>query len=154
MWRYSRKDEDEMSLAELKEHISKVKETPDKYFEALIELHQKFSVPFACLALGILAIPLGVELKTNRRSAGLGMGMFIFILYYVLMTAGRVFGQMGLYHPAVSLWAPNVLVGIGGTIMLIRTANEKPTYVVSLMKSIGRLVRQTVLERLNRIIQR
>ena len=58
------------------------------------------------------------------------MGMFIFILYYVLMTAGRVFGQMGFYHPAVGLWAPNILVGIGGMIMLIRTANEKPTYVV------------------------
>ena len=154
MWRYSRKDEDEMSLAELKEHISKVKETPDKYFEALIELHQKFSVPFACLALGILAVPLGVELKTSRRSSGLGMGMFIFILYYVLMTAGRVFGQMGFYHPAIGLWAPNVLVGIGGTIMLIRTANEKPTYVVSFMRSIGRLVRHTVLGRLNRFIQR
>jgi lipopolysaccharide export system permease protein len=154
MRRYSRQEEDEMSLAELKEHILKVRKTPDKYFEALIELHQKFSVPFACLALGILAIPLGVELKTTRRSAGLGMGMFIFILYYVLMTAGRVFGQMGFYHPAIGLWAPNVLVGIGGTIMLIRTANEKPTYVVSLMKSIGRLVRQTVLERLNRIVQR
>ena len=154
MRRYSRKDENEMSIAELKEHISKVRETPEKYFEALIELHQKFSVPVACLALGILAIPLGVELKTTRRSAGLGMGMFIFILYYVLMTAGRVFGQMGFYHPAIGLWAPNVLVGIGGTIMLIRTANEKPTYVVSFMRSIGRLVRHTVLGRLNRFIQR
>lgn len=153
MWRYSRQEQDEMSLAELKEHILKVRETPDKYFEALIELHQKFSVPFACLALGILAIPLGVELKSTKRSAGLGMGMFIFILYYVMMTAGRVFGQMGFYHPAIGLWAPNVLVGIGGTIMLIRTANEKPTYVVSFMKSIGRLIRQTVLGRLNRFIQ-
>jgi lipopolysaccharide export system permease protein len=154
MRRYSRVDEDEMSLAELKEYIFKVREKPDKYFEALIELHQKFSVPFACLALGILAIPLGVEMKTTRRSAGLGMGMFIFILYYVLMTAGRVFGQMGFYHPAIGLWAPNLLVGIGGTIMLIRTANEKPTYVVSFMRSVGRLVRQTVLGRLTRFIHR
>jgi lipopolysaccharide export system permease protein len=152
MWRYSRKDESEMSLAELKKYIFKVRETPDKYFEALIELHQKFSVPFACLALGILAIPLGVELKSTKRSAGLGMGMFIFVLYYVLMTAGRVFGQMGFYHPAIGLWVPNILVGIGGTIMLIRTANERPTYVIQFMRSIGRLVRQKVLRRLHRFI--
>jgi lipopolysaccharide export system permease protein len=153
MWRYSSKDEDEMTLTELKEHILKVRETPEKYYEALIELHQKFSVPAACLALGLLAIPLGVELKSNRRSAGLGMGMFIFILYYVLMTAGRVFGQMGLYHPAVGLWAPNILVGIGGTIMLIRTANEKPTYFVQFFKTTGRLFGQTALRWLKRFIR-
>lgn len=153
MWRYSSKDEDEMTLTELKAHIFKVRETPEKYYEALIELHQKFSVPAACLALGLLAIPLGVELKSNRRSAGLGMGMFIFILYYVLMTAGRVFGQMGLYHPAVGLWAPNILVGIGGTIMLIRTANEKPTYFVQFFKTTGRLFRQTALRWSKRFIR-
>jgi lipopolysaccharide export system permease protein len=150
--RYSRKIEDEMTLAELSAYILKVKETPEKYFNSLFEFHQKFSIPAACLALGILAIPLGVELKSTRRSAGLGMGMFIFILYYILMTAGRVFGQMGFYHPAIGLWAPNILVGIGGTIMLIRTANEKPTYVIQFMRSIGRLVRQTVLRRLNRLL--
>jgi lipopolysaccharide export system permease protein len=153
MWRYSSKDEDEMTLTELKAHIFKVRETPEKYYEALIELHQKFSVPAACLALGLLAIPLGVELKSTRRSAGLGMGMFIFILYYVLMTAGRVFGQMGFYHPAVGLWAPNILVGIGGTIMLIRTANEKPTYFVQFFKTTGRLFRQTALRWSKRFIR-
>lgn len=153
MWRSSSKDEDEMTLTELKAHIFKVRETPEKYYEALIELHQKFSVPAACLALGLLAIPLGVELKSTRRSAGLGMGMFIFILYYVLMTAGRVFGQMGLYHPAVGLWAPNILVGIGGTIMLIRTANEKPTYFVQFFKTTGRLFRQTALRWSKRFIR-
>jgi len=153
MYRYSRKDEAEMTLAELKTHIAKVRDKPEKYHEALIELHEKFTIPAACLVLGILAIPLGVELKSTRRAAGLGMGMFIFILYYLLMTAGRVFGQMGVYHPAIGLWAPNFLVGIGGTIMLIRTANEKPTYVISFMRSSGRWVWKTTLGRLKRFNQ-
>ena len=148
------KDESEMTLAELKEYLLQVREKPEKYFDALIEFHQKFSIPAACVALSILAVPLGVELKSSRRSAGLGMGMLIFILYYVLMTAGRVFGQMGFYHPAVGLWFPNIMVGIGGVIMLIRAANEKPTYVVPLMRSMGLLVRQRVLGWLNRFIRR
>jgi len=153
MWQKSQKDRGEMTLAELKAYILKVRETPDNYYNALIEFHQKFSVPAACLALGILAIPLGVELKSTKRSAGLGMGMFIFILYYVMMTAGRVFGQMGICHPAVGLWIPNILAGIGGTIMLIRTANEKPTYLVPFILSMVRLVRQTILGWLNRFVR-
>lgn len=145
MWRESQKDEGEMTLAELKAYIREVRDIPEKHYSLLIDFHQKFSIPAACLALGLLAIPLGVELRSTRRSAGLGMGMLVFILYYVLMTAGRVFGQMGLYHPAVGLWVPNLLVGIGGTIMLIRTANEKPTYLVPFFKTMGRLLRRTAL---------
>lgn len=144
--RFSRKDEDEMTLAELGAYIHKVKDRPQKYYDALIEFHQKFSIPAACLALGILAVPLGVELRSTRRSAGLGMGMFVFVFYYVLMTAGRVFGEMGLFHPALGLWAPNVLVGIGGTILLIRAANEKPNYAISFMRFLGRQIRETVLK--------
>ena len=140
--RYSRKDEDEMTIAELKSHITKVRENPKKYYDALIEFHQKFSIPAACLVLGVLAIPLGVELKSTRRSAGLGLGMFVFVLYYVLMTAGRVFGEMGVYHPAIGLWAPNILIGVGGTIMLVRAANEKPTYLIHIMRSMGAFLRQ------------
>jgi len=144
--RFSRKDEDEMSLGELGAYIHKVKDKPKKYYDALIEFHQKFSIPAACLALGILAVPLGVELKSTRRSAGLGMGMFVFILYYVLMTAGRVFGEMGIFHPAIGLWTPNVLVGIGGAILLIRAANEKPNYVIGFMRFLGRQIRASVLK--------
>lgn len=140
--RYQRKDEDEMSLAELKAHIRSVRDDPQKHNEALIEWHEKFSIPAACLALGLLAIPLGVELRSRRRTAGLGIGMFVFLLYYVLMTAGRVFGEMGIMHPAVGLWAPNILIAGGGVYMLVRTANEKPTYLIPAVQLIGRRIWQ------------
>jgi lipopolysaccharide export system permease protein len=81
-------------------------------------------------------------LKSSRRSAGLGMGMFVFILYYVLMTAGRVFGEMGIVHPAVGLWAPNIIMGAGGLILLERAVNEKPTYLVSFMRLVGAAIRR------------
>ncbi len=152
--RYLREEEDEMSLAELNAYILKVRERPEKYYDALIELHQKFSIPAACLALGLLAVPLGVELKSTRRSAGLGMGMFIFILYYVLMTAGRVFGEMGWYHPAIGLWAPNILMGMGGIFLLIRTANEKPTYLFEFIRSLGRFMRKMLQHLLHRVTRR
>jgi lipopolysaccharide export system permease protein len=140
--RYKRKDEDEMSLGELRRYIQQVANKPEKYHKALIEFHQKFSIPAACLALGLLAVPLGVELRSTRRSAGLGIGMFVFILYYVLMTAGRVFGEMGVLHPAVGLWAPNVIMGAGGLFMLVRTANEKSTYLIPALRFMAARVRQ------------
>jgi lipopolysaccharide export system permease protein len=139
------KDEDEMGLAELHRHIQSVRNSPVDYHEALIALHEKFSIPAACLALAILAIPLGVELKSSRRSTGLGMGMFIFIFYYVMMTAGRVLGEIGVIHPAVGLWAPNLVFGAGGLVMLVRAANEQPTYLVPFIRFLGRWIRHLSL---------
>jgi lipopolysaccharide export system permease protein len=136
------KDADAMGLAELLRHIQSVRTSPEDYHKALIALHEKFSIPAACLALAVLAIPLGIELKSSRRSAGLGMGLFIFIVYYVLMTAGRVLGEIGIIPPAVGLWAPNMIVGAGGLVMLIRTANEKPTYLIPFMRFLGSQARR------------
>ena len=80
------------------------------------------------------------------------MGIFIFLLYYLLMTAGRVFGKMGVYHPAIGLWAPNIVIGIGGLVMLVRTANEKPTYLVQVWTAVGKMVKRIVLSGLKRFM--
>jgi len=144
------KDADEMGLAELRRHIASVRNSPSEYHEALITLNEKFSFPVACLALAILAIPLGVELKSSRRSAGLGMGMFVFIFYYILMTAGRVLGEIGILHPGIGLWMPNVILGASGLVMLIRTANEKPTYMISFMRFLGMQIRRHAASWLHR----
>jgi lipopolysaccharide export system permease protein len=148
--RYANKDEYEMSIAELRQYLQTVRDKPEDYLKAMIALTEKFSIPAACLALGILAIPLGIELKSTRRSAGLGMGMFIFILYYVLMTTGRVLGEMGILPVAFGLWAPNILMGVGGAVMLIRAVNEKSTYLIPFIRFAGMVIRRTILVWLRR----
>ena len=142
--RYKRKDEDEMSLAELDAHIRRVKADPDDYHEALNEYHMKFSIPAACLALGLLAIPLGVELKSSRKSAGLGMGLIVFMLYYVLMTGGITFGEMGLVAPLIGLWVPNVIFSVAGIVMLVRSANEKPLYWMDALRIVGAALTRSI----------
>jgi lipopolysaccharide export system permease protein len=148
------KDVDAMGLAALLRHVQSVRKSPEAYHKALITLHEKFSIPAACLALAILAIPLGIELKSSRRSAGLGMGLFIFIVYYVLMTAGRVLGEIGILPPAIGLWAPNMIVGAGGVVMLIRAANEKPTYLIPFIRFLGSWIRRHATVWLRRLVRR
>ncbi len=142
--RYQRKDEDEMSLAELDAHIRSVHSDPDEFYEALIEYHSKFSIPAACLALGVLAIPLGVELKSSRKSAGLGMGLCMFVMYYVVMSAGRSLAEVGMVDPALGLWMPNAIFGVVGMVMLVRSASEKPLYWVDGLRFIGQAAARAV----------
>ncbi|MBU2623013.1 MAG: LptF/LptG family permease, partial [Proteobacteria bacterium] len=46
------KDEKEMSFPELRDYLKKAENKNSKYYKALVELHQKISIPFACFVLG------------------------------------------------------------------------------------------------------
>ena len=123
---HRKKDRDEMTLAELQAYIEKrEKKKDEKYYKAKIALHQRFSIPIACLTLGLLAFPLGIQSKSTRRSFGLILCLFFFFLYYVLLTAGYSFGKSGAYPPAIGTWVPNLVMGIIGLYFLFQTAKEK-----------------------------
>jgi lipopolysaccharide export system permease protein len=125
------KSEDEMSLGELKTYLKSFPKKNEQYFSALIELHKKFSIPFACLALGILAVPLGVQSESTKRSMGLGMGMVFFLIYYLMLSAGSVFGEAGLYPPVIGMWVPNIVMGGIGLFLLVRVNDDRPVKIKS-----------------------
>ncbi len=133
------KDEEEMTLFELREYVKTSKKKDDKFFLALMEFHKKFSIPSACIALGILALPLGIQSKTTNRFFGIGLGLVFFLMYYILLSAGWVFGEAGIYPPLIGMWVPNVVMGSIGIYMLIRTARERPTKLELILKIYHRI---------------
>jgi lipopolysaccharide export system permease protein len=119
------KRESEMSYAELRNYAKTADKKDERYYSVLLELHKKFSLPFACIALGIMAVPLGVQSKSAKRSFGVGLALIFFLLYYLMLSAGMVFGEAGIYPPVVGMWAPNLVMGSLGIFLLIRSANEQ-----------------------------
>jgi lipopolysaccharide export system permease protein len=136
------KDEKEMNLVELRQHIQTFSKKDVRYFTALTEFHKKFSIAFACFALGILAVPLGIQSQSAKRSFGLGLGLFFFLLYYLMLSAGWVFGETGVYPPVIGMWLPNVVMGGLGLFMLDRTAKERPVNIRYLPALIKRVIRK------------
>lgn len=116
----------EMSFGELRRYIHQSNPEDDRYYEMLLELHRKFSIPLACLALGILAVPLGIQTKKRQASSGLGTGLIFFLFYYMLLSVGLIFGENGTYPPLIGMWAPNIILGGIGIYLLIRVAGERP----------------------------
>ncbi len=117
---------DERSLGDLVQFIRSGIKDKTKLNEALMELHEKFSVPFACLALGLLSFSLGVQSSFTRKSSGLSLGLFFFLLYYLLLATGWSVGESGAYPPFIGMWMPNVVLGSAGIYLLIRNAKDRP----------------------------
>lgn len=121
-----RKAIEEMGIAELYRHIQGLEKKDVRYYSALMKFHEKFSIPFACFALGFLAIPLGMQSKTDRRSMGIVMGLILFLSYYVLLSMGWSFGESGAYPPFLGMWMPNVVSGGIGIFLFVRVAQDRP----------------------------
>jgi len=123
-----RKNElDEMSLKELYAFIADNKhEKSADLNNALMDFHGKFSLPFACICLGILAFPLGIQSVSLKRSSGFGLGLFFFIIYYLLLAIGWSAGESGVYPPILGMWLPNIIMGGAGLYLLYRNAKERP----------------------------
>jgi lipopolysaccharide export system permease protein len=142
-----KKKRDEMSVTELGRYIEHMKDRDEEaYNKAKITLHRRYSIPAACLALGLLAFPLGIQSKTTPRSFGLLLCLFFFFVYYLLLTAGYSFGKSGAYPPVVGMWLPNfVMTGIG-LFFLFQTARDRTLKIDLLAKRI-----QFILDRIRRL---
>ncbi len=117
----------EMNLAELRQYIREHQAARDAgYFNALMRYHKMFSIPFACLVLGFLAMPLGMQAKRVSKSYGLGLGLVFFMLYYLLLSAGSVFGESGRLPPIAAVWMPNLVMAAVGIFLFVRMAQERP----------------------------
>ena len=76
-----KKGREEMSIAELRQVVTESTKKDKNYYKAQIVIHRRFSIPAACLALGLLAFPLGIQSKSGKRSFGLTLCLFFFLLY-------------------------------------------------------------------------
>lgn len=130
----------EMSVSELRQYLEKAPQKHAYYYKVLIEFHKKFSIPAACFAMGLLAVPLGIHSKRSKRSSGLILGLVFFLLYYLLLSAGFVFGETGAYPPLIGMWLPNVIMGGLGLFLLVRTASERPVQIGFLAQQVQRLM--------------
>ena len=116
----------EMSLKEMNAWLKNRKEKNSIYYRTLMDWHKKFSIPIACLAMGVLAMPLGIQPLTAKRSFGIGLGIILFLIYYVLLTVGWSLGKSGAYPPIIGMWLPDVLMGGLGIYLLRQSANDRP----------------------------
>lgn len=121
-----RKPIEEMTLFELKDHLRSSHRQDKTHYKALMKLHEKFALPFACVALGVVAVPLGMQSGRNNRSMGTLMGVLLFLTYYILLTVAWSFGESGTVPPVVGMWAPNMVMGGIGVYLYIRMLKERP----------------------------
>jgi LPS export ABC transporter permease LptF len=109
----------EMTAGEL---IKEVKLGPNSRHDKnwiWVELHKKFSIPFAVLAFTLVGIPLGLMTKKGGRLAGISFSIVLIFIYYVLLTMGQTYGYRGKWNHFLAVWLPNIFLAVTGIVLSI-----------------------------------
>ena len=118
------RDPNELTLSELRAAIAEKQGAGDPALSEEVELHRRYSVPFACLVFAILGVPLGLQPVRAVRSRGLAVSLVIILSYYLMLSAAETLGERGRVPIALALWTPNLTLGLLGALLFVRDAHE------------------------------
>ncbi len=89
-----------------------------------VELYKRFTMPLACLALGLLGAPLGVQVHRGGKWGGIGMGILMIVVNYVLLMVCESLGRQGNLHPLLAMLMPNIIMGFLAAYLISRVSRE------------------------------
>ncbi|HTD97323.1 MAG TPA: LPS export ABC transporter permease LptF [Edaphobacter sp.] len=100
-----------------------------------IELHKRFSYPFACLVLMLVGVPLGLSSKRGGKSTGFVLTIMLVFVYYFLSSVGVAFAKSGRLSPFLGVWGANLIFATAGAFLLYQMS--RGGLALSLFSTIG-----------------
>jgi LPS export ABC transporter permease LptG/LPS export ABC transporter permease LptF len=108
-----------------KELVAFIKTHPrgsQENIDARVELQGRFSLPFACIMLALVGIPLGASSRRGGRSGGyvwaILLAFFGYYLAYISLTGAA--SRSHRISPELASWLPDVAFGLAGILLMLR----------------------------------
>ncbi|MFN8057556.1 MAG: LPS export ABC transporter permease LptG [Vicinamibacterales bacterium] len=112
-------DAERMNYRQLRSFIDELRASGFNVVPYTVALQRKLSFPFVTLIMTLIAVPFAVT--TGRRGAlyGIGVGIVLAIVYWLLFSVFAAIGSGGAIAPALAAWAPNVLFSLAALYLLL-----------------------------------
>lgn len=129
------RNELDMSMAELQANWKSSAFDRKRRLEMRLEYQRRFALPFACLIFSLVGVPLGIQNQRSGKAAGFAVSIFLLLVYYILLSAGKTLGMRALLTPFLAAWVPNLIFVIFGIYLFRKTAAEER---IALFEYLGR----------------
>ncbi len=114
-------DPENMTWKQLRSFIRKIRALGLNDTKWLVNLNFKAAMNFTTFILMLFGIPL-VSYQTRSRGLGPGIGISLFVIFFyvTVLKLSQTVGYSGRVSPFWSVWLPNVIFMVLGTILLIK----------------------------------
>lgn len=101
-----------------------------------VEIYKKYSIPAACIIFILIGAPLGVMVKKGGFGVAAGISLLFFLVYWAFLIGGEKLAERGFFSPFIGMWAANIVLGILGIILTIKTNRETVTINFNFLKKL------------------
>ncbi len=119
-----RKKPKEMTVGELIKQLKTIPSGEERHNKMMIELLEKGSIPLAVFLMGIIGVPLGAQIRDRGRSAGIGVSLVVFLIYYLCLAGAKSICDTGALSPVIGVWVPDLFLLVACIYLLRHVANE------------------------------
>lgn len=111
----------------LKAAMSRIKFNKQEVNRYWVEIHKKYSLPVACVVFILLGAPLGTMTRKGGFGMAAGISLFFFLIYWAFLIGGEKLADRGLLSPFWGMWSANILLGLLGIWLTVKSAKERVT---------------------------
>jgi lipopolysaccharide export system permease protein len=123
-----------------------------RILEARVELQQRLALPFACILLALVGVPLGITSRRGGKSSAVVLTVTLAFVYYIGMASLSKIARQGSLPAEIAGWIPNLAFALLGLAMLARleSPGDRDYWgrFVTFLRAAGRSPRKRVLGRL------
>lgn len=101
-----------------------------------VEIYKKFALPAACIIFILIGAPLGVMVRKGGFGVAAGISLLFFLIYWSFLIGGEKLSERGFFSPFLGMWAANIVLGIAGIILTIKTNKEVRTITFDFFKKL------------------
>ena len=110
---------DRMSYGQLRTYIGELRASGFDVVQPVAALHRKLSFPLVTIIMTLIALPFAVTTGCRGAMYGIGIGIALAAVYWIVISIFAAIGDAGLLAPALAAWAPNVLFGTSAVYLLL-----------------------------------
>ncbi len=111
----------EMSYGELDRYIADLKQSGFDTMRLRVQLNHKLAYPVVTFIMALIAIPFALTMGKRGGLAGMATAILIGIVYWGVSSVFEAMGNVNTLPPMLAAWTPDVLFGLAGAYLLLRT---------------------------------
>jgi lipopolysaccharide export LptBFGC system permease protein LptF len=112
-------DAERMTYPQLARYVDELRSSGFNVVPQLVALHRKLSFPFVTIIMTLIAVPFAVTTGSRGALYGVGAGLVLAIIYWILISVFAAIGSAGMISPPLAAWTPNVLFLLGAGYLLL-----------------------------------
>ena len=111
----------EMNFTQLDSYIRDLRQSGFDTMRLRVALWNKLSYPLIAIIMAVLAIPFALSMGRRGSLTGIAVAISVALAYWVIDGLFRAMGNVNYLPAALAAWSPDVLFGLAGGYLLLRT---------------------------------